>query len=300
MSKPIIVALDPEHEDDAPLVAGTALAAVTGAPLLVVGAYLHDPITNAVSAGTVDADQRAQTLRNLEARTQRADVADLIVMGGPSAARVLHDAAVSYDAAVLVVGSSRRGVIGRAAPGTTADRLLHGSPCPVVVTPSALAPGWRPRRIGAGFLDLDDGHEALRVAAALARASDGSLRAITAVEPMSWSRSAAVAPYGAGGADEARSIAEQELEAAIAALPPGSEVAREVVVAHAADALAKRTSELDLLVCGSRGYGPLRAVLLGGVTHSVVRNAHCPVLIVPRGTDRALAGLPTRSEATAT
>jgi hypothetical protein len=53
-------------------------------------------------------------------------------------------------------------------------------------------------------------------------------------------------------------------------------------------------------VCGSRGYGPLRAVLLGGVTHELVRPARCPVLIVPRGTDQALADIPSRSDAAAT
>ena len=33
-----------------------------------------------------------------------------------------------------------------------------------------------------------------------------------------------------------------------------------------ADELAERTSTLDLIVTGSRGYGPLRAVLVGGVS----------------------------------
>jgi hypothetical protein len=38
-----------------------------------------------------------------------------------------------------------------------------------------------------------------------------------------------------------------------------------------------------LLLLGSRGYGPLRAVLLGGVSHVVVREAACPVIVLPRG-----------------
>ncbi|MFL5247864.1 MAG: universal stress protein, partial [Myxococcales bacterium] len=35
-----------------------------------------------------------------------------------------------------------------------------------------------------------------------------------------------------------------------------------------------------LMVMGSRGRGPLRRALLGSVSDSVVRHAHCPVLIV--------------------
>ena len=43
-----------------------------------------------------------------------------------------------------------------------------------------------------------------------------------------------------------------------------------------------------LIVVGSRGLGPLRRALMGSVSDSVVRHAHCPVLVVrqekiPRG-----------------
>jgi nucleotide-binding universal stress UspA family protein len=41
--------------------------------------------------------------------------------------------------------------------------------------------------------------------------------------------------------------------------------------------------EVDLLVCGSRGYGPMRRVLLGGVLRKLIRRAACPVVVVPRG-----------------
>jgi len=296
MPKPIVVALDPEYEDDGPLVVGTALANLIDAPVMVVGAYLHDPITNAVSAGTIDAESRAAVLSALMPRTAGVD-ADVLVMGGPSPARVLHDAAMELGASLLVVGSPRRMAGGRLAPGTTAERLLHGSPCPVVVVPRRLPPDWTPRRIAAGFTDLDDGHRALRVAATLASAARTELRAVTAVEPIDWGRSAAVAPYGAGGADEARRIAKQELEAAIGQLAPETTVVPYVVVAHPVHALVDLSADVDLIVCGSRGYGPVRAVLLGGVTHTLVRKAHCPVLVVPRGIEPALAGEPERWEA---
>jgi len=296
MPKPIIAAIDPEREDDAPLVAGAALARVTGAPLMVLGAYLHYPITNAVSAGTVDEDLRGITLRALEARTSAID-ADLLVKGGPSPARALHDAAVEFDALLVVVGSTHRGPLGRVAPGTTAERLMHGAPCPVVIVPAGLGSDWSPDRIAAGFVDLEDGYGALRAAAALARAVGTELRVITAVEPAAG-RSGAVAPYGAGGREESRAIAERELEAALAQLPSGVRARGEVVVAPPPDALVELSEDVDMLVCGSRGYGPLRAVLMGSVSHAVIRKAHCPVVVVPRGTDNAISELAPRQQAT--
>ena len=42
---------------------------------------------------------------------------------------------------------------------------------------------------------------------------------------------------------------------------------------------------VDLIVVGSRGRSPLKRTLMGSVSDSVVRHAHCPVLVV-RGGDR--------------
>jgi len=36
------------------------------------------------------------------------------------------------------------------------------------------------------------------------------------------------------------------------------------------------------MVCGSRGYGLVRQVLLGGVSMRLVRAAACPVVVTPR------------------
>ena len=49
-----------------------------------------------------------------------------------------------------------------------------------------------------------------------------------------------------------------------------------------AEVLVERSRDLDLLVVGSRGYGPLRHALVGNVSWAVMRSAACPVLVVPR------------------
>ncbi len=43
-----------------------------------------------------------------------------------------------------------------------------------------------------------------------------------------------------------------------------------------------------LIVMGSRGRGRMQRVLLGSVSDSVVRHAHCPVLVVRESNDVAV------------
>ena len=52
-----------------------------------------------------------------------------------------------------------------------------------------------------------------------------------------------------------------------------------------AAALAAASGDLDLLLVGSRSYGPLGAVLLGAVTRRLVHAAQCPLMVVPRTRD---------------
>src|SRR4029079_14386360 len=70
---------------------------------------------------------------------------------GTSAARALHEAARAEDAGLVVVGSTRQGAIGRVLPGSTADRLLHGSPCPIAIVPSGWEAGGGLQPIGGRY-----------------------------------------------------------------------------------------------------------------------------------------------------
>jgi nucleotide-binding universal stress UspA family protein len=39
---------------------------------------------------------------------------------------------------------------------------------------------------------------------------------------------------------------------------------------------------VDLLIVGSRGYGPVRRLIHGSVSRYLVRHAPCPLLVLPR------------------
>ena len=215
-----------------------------------------------------------------------------------SAARALHETSEAEDAGLLVVGSTRRGPVGRVIPGSTAERLMHGAPCPIGIVP----PGWEAgaglNTIGVAYVDTDEGREALRGAHAVARRAGASLRVLTAVK-------AGLAMYGetqartAGqpGKDfeevegELRVRAENALRRATEALDGDVAVEVDAFVEDPADVLVRVSENLDLLICGSRGYGPLRAVLLGGVSRRLTAEARCPVIVLPRGVESSLDAL---------
>ena len=69
------------------------------------------------------------------------------------------------------------------------------------------------------------------------------------------------------------------------------DISGEVVDGYADDELARLSREVDLLICGSRGHGPIGSVTLGNVSTGVLRKAHCPVLVVPRGARDGFAAL---------
>jgi nucleotide-binding universal stress UspA family protein len=305
MARPILCGYDPRRGDRAPLELGLAMARLTGAPLIVA---VVEAIGPTLSGAYVDPDllpDCSGVVGQLRAESAGAGVSvDCRVVLGTSAARALHLAAEDEDAGLIVVGSSRRSGPGRVLAGATALALLHGAPCPVGVAPQGWTPasrdGW-PATIGVGYVDGDEGREALRGAHALARRAGATLRVITVVRETLAIALESEPGYVAGqfGRDredvegEHRWRAEQAARLALAELDgdggPRAEV--DALVGDPVDVLVDLSGHLDLLVCGSRGYGPLRAVLLGSVSARVVAAAHCPVIVVARKARASLESL---------
>jgi nucleotide-binding universal stress UspA family protein len=299
MSKPIIVGYDPRTSDRAPINFGVAAARFTGAPLIVASASAAG---DRPDAGQQDEDLVVDASEALEEARRELEPEGIPVecreLANTSAARALHETSEAEDAGLLVVGSTRRGPVGRVIPGSTAERLMHGAPCPIAIVP----PGWEAgaglNTIGVAYVDTDEGREALRGAHALAQRAGASLRVLTAVK-------AGLAMYGQTEArsaerrgkdfdeveGELRVRAENAVRRATEALDGDVAVEADAFVEDPADVLIRVSENLDLLVCGSRGYGPLRAVLLGGVSRRLTAEARCPVIVLPRGVKASLDAL---------
>ncbi len=287
-SHPIIAAIDPSRYDVAPAALGVLLAQAMGAPLVLASAVAVSPQSDVLFPEYEDALRAAAGQALEPARDWAAahggpalDVSTACVPAFDSPAAAIHTLAERRGAATIVVGSSRRGRVGRLLPGAVTDRLLHGAPCPVAVATPGFAPA-ELRRIGVAFVDRADGWAAVRQACALAESTGALVRVLTVREPLDPRFIAPLAADQLGELERAGSDAvERVLRAGVAAVPPSRSDGGEVLVGDAPDELATASDGLDLLVCGSRGYGPVRTLVLGGVAHTLVRRAHCPVLVVP-------------------
>lgn len=63
------------------------------------------------------------------------------------------------------------------------------------------------------------------------------------------------------------------------------EITRTAVVGAPAEALSSEAERIgaDVIVAASHGYDAVRRVLMGSVTSALIRNAHCPVLVLGDG-----------------
>jgi nucleotide-binding universal stress UspA family protein len=303
MSAPILVGYDPHTRALGPVVFAAAAARFTGAPLLVISVHGGDSSTHGAAAdeltdGTSDAANDA--LAGLErAVPQLAEVrAEVRAVHGHSAASALHRAAEAESAGLVVVGVTTRGRSARALLGSTAERMVHGAPCPVAVVPTELEQVTL-GVVGVAFVPSPEGREALHAGSVIARAAGASLRVLAFLKPEFGAvEGAHPDPRGVRtneGRAEAATTHEAQMRAAIAdamtAVPEGPAPQVDVEFGEPEQTLVDVSRHLDLLVMGSRAYGPRLAVLLGGVSRRVAAQAECAVVIVPRGATRPLEDL---------
>jgi len=303
MTRPIVAGYCPRTTDRAPVEFAVATGRATRAPVLVVGVHAGGTPADTLTGGELaelSAEKARAALEPL--RDELDESVEVRAREASTPAAGLTAVAEEVDARLLVLGSTARGVIGRVLPGSTAERVVHGAPCPVAVVPRGYTvPERGIATVGAAFAPTEEGRAALGAAARLAAATGARLRVIMVLDPKLAERDSAgmlaVAHHEHDSAEDragqSRMAAERAFEVAIAGLPPSVLVDRDILFQDPADGLASASNHVDVLVMGSRGYGPMRAVMLGGVSRRVIDRAACPVLVLPRGAGDAVDALVT-------
>ncbi|HKH41587.1 MAG TPA: universal stress protein [Solirubrobacterales bacterium] len=206
-----------------------------------------------------------------------------VVNDSPAAG--IYEQADWHKPSAIVIGSTRHGRAGRVQVGTVGGSLLSGVHCSVAVAPRGYSGGEaRLARIGVAVDGSSESWRALFAAAHLAELAKAPLRVISVMGEPHYVLGGLLSPLGPA---EYREFKDNEwgrvYEEAVGRIP--DDVATEQVLLNGdpAEALADASTDLDLLLLGSRGYGPVKGTLLGSVSSRVMAAAPCPVIVVPRG-----------------
>lgn len=265
---------------DAVKLAG-AIAAAVGGQLTVV--FPYHPLFASHDAQEVQqqiADEVGGLLASV-ANGARPAEPTLHWTSSPWPIHALHELA-AYEKANLIVFGSAKDDVADHLHVSLMERMVHGAPSAVAVAPDGYEP--RPiQRIGVGFAISREGHAAAMLACKLAGITAAEVKVIAGagLEPALASYSFS-SPALVEVEEEIYAETVETLERFCTELPEGATLGREVIPGDPAEVLIDASAQLDLLVLGSRAYGPLRHVLLGSVSARVMREARCPVLVVPR------------------
>ncbi|MEX2569970.1 MAG: universal stress protein [Gemmatimonadota bacterium] len=283
----IVLGIAELADDDPHLAPAIELAELLGASLHLVHAFhLPDPIlysypeTGVFTPGMIDRlhSDVEERLAVLVRRVSNSPTITWRVVPLP-ADRALLQAAEEIGADLVLVGATRRGAVGRALLGTTAQRVLRGSPVPVLVRRRGTSGA--PRRV---LLTTDLSDLSARVHE-LGATLAGTLGASAAPEM----RSLLVLGFDISLPPPLREnllneAAEQQLADFLNRVGPGAGSAEgrvrlgdpaKVIVAEA------ESWGADLLVLGTHGRTGTTRFMMGSVAESVLRHAPCDVLVIP-------------------
>jgi len=256
--------------------------------------YRRDPDAWRWSSGAYETAERERAQELLEQAREKAGLeAKLRWHGSPSVGRGLHELAEAIDADLLVVGSSRRGLLGRVLLGDDTRAALNGAPCAVAIAPAGYSAHpvtmWE---IGVGYDGSPESEHALGVARKLAAELQTKLSAFEAVELPTYLLTAPVAGDG--------TTIEEMVDAARQRVASLDGVEPHAAYGQPAEELALYSASLDLLVIGSRSYGPIGRLVHGSTAQQLARSARCPLLVLTRAAREAdgTHALPSGREAT--
>ena len=281
----IVVGYAGEEAGRDAVILAARLAAVLSSHVTIV--YPYHPLL-----ASVPGDQAEEYVRG-EVQAIVAGIDDLPALSyrwtlSPWPIHALHELASYEKADLIVFGAAREGIADHLHVSLM-ERMVHGAPCAVAVVPAGYADCQSAgvHRIGVGFSDSEEGRCAAHLAHELAGLLDGELEMIAA-SGTSAMLSAYAYPSGLLPQVEDEMYAETKanLEGLASKLDDSVPVHLETIGGEPSAVLIERSANMDILILGSRAYGPLRHVLLGSVSARVMRDGHCPVLVVPRGTSR--------------
>jgi len=281
----VLVGMDQSACSQNALAWAAADAVAKRVPLTIAGVVDRPRLADApISRQLVDAAELA-VRRQVDGAVARArGLADGIpvrgrVFTGDPAAELLR---LTNRAEEVVVGSHGTGQFGRLLIGSVGSRVAEHASCPAVVVRGNRTAD----RVVVGIDTSPHSESALRYGFDYADAHRMRLVVLHAYTLGTFAYPFVpypVPPYPI--AEEAARFRTEATRAAEHSLGPWTEkypeveVSVQVVEGSAAHELVDASRTAGLLVVGTRGHGGLAGMLLGSVSHAVLRHAHSPVVI---------------------
>jgi nucleotide-binding universal stress UspA family protein len=292
---PTKILLATDGSEEASLAASTAarLATRTGSELhvLTVGPeypYYELPDYPARFEEVIEA-QRRETREVLDEQVKQIEESGATVeeahleMGIPPG-RAIVDLGEELGAGVVVVGSRGRGPMKRALMGSVSSSVVHHAHCPVLVMRGEEGAEYLQGRILLALDGSEESSAAARTAVDLAERMESELHAVYVGEgrPVFHREIGGYRALYEEFEKRAQRILDEQVKQVESA---GGTVAKaHLRMGRPDEEIVVLGEEIaaGLIVTGSRGLGGIRRSLMGSVSDSVVRHAHCPVMVVRR------------------
>ncbi|BCT77282.1 universal stress protein UspA [Sinomonas cyclohexanicum] len=277
-----VVGYQPDQRGADAVALGVAIARAQGASLDLMLVLSEDApyiAANPDGPRVHSAEQQTLTAQREALALVPEDVeATFHVRHGRSFAATLIEAAVEFEAALIVVGAASNGLFKRYTVGSVANALLHASPVPVALAPRGYHRTDPIERITAFIGEREGSEAAVDVALVAAGRRNVPLRFVSLVEIDER------ADEFGENINAAHRHANTVLTAAAKRLPEGHEAG--VEVAHgrtfeeAVDSLDWLDGELALV--GSSRLAQKNQLFLGSTANKVLRALPVPMVVIPR------------------
>lgn len=277
MFKTLVIAID-GHPHDSEVLALARRLADPGARLVAAQITPIDAGPGAETLLYFDAEGVRDTGRSVRRFGMAHEGVELVAETAASIGEGLRNVAGRLAADVIVVGSSRRGLLGRVFAGDHVRETLRHAPCAVAVAPVGYdAPPAPLGRIVVGHDGTAAAHAALAKACELKDRDHCELEVIDVVE---LSAPAVAGFHGSYlGVTAPRELATAQ--ANVSLLVKRSGVGGAIVPGDAAAVLSRAARSADLLAIGLQHRGHLDRILHGSAAHTLLRTQTTPLLVVP-------------------
>ncbi|MDH5667823.1 MAG: universal stress protein [Nitrospira sp.] len=291
----ILLATDCSPEAEGAEVYASMMAELWGADLTVVnvlefapGLNPEYPVNRLYLTEMMKSATRTLAELKVRAEGRGISVQTQIATGIPS--QEVLGAAEAHDVDLVVVGTLGKTGLKHVLLGSTAERVIRASPCPVLVVRDEWSKGGqvgsgpRPAALDRILVPVDFSDcslDALEYAAVVARRAKASLTLLHVLEPVSYGLDFTLTIPGSR--ERKKEAAAERLAGVVAALK-NANVSSDYVLRGGLpnDSIleAAKTSSADMIVMGTHGRRGLSHALYGSVAEFVLRNSRCPVLTV--------------------